>query len=68
MEHNIRVIGKKTYRMVMVFRHGLMGQSMKDIINRDKNMGKVLTYGVMAQNILVYGKKIEFQDMVYILG
>ena len=45
-----------------------MGLNMKDFIRKVKNMGKVLTLGVMDLNIQDNGQKIEFQEKELIPG
>jgi hypothetical protein len=65
---NMRDIGKMTYNMVMVLKHGLMDLSMRVTTMKARSMGKEHTPGVMDRNTLETGSITRLMDKEFTLG
>lgn len=64
----MKVFGKTIYRMDLVWKLGLMDQSMKETIKKERNMAQVPIHGPMDLNMLEIGWKTEFQEREPIPG
>jgi len=65
---NMKAIGIKTINMDMEFKLGLMEANMREITDKEKNMGKVNIHGRMGVIMMEIGNKIRLMDMEFIFG
>ena len=64
----MKVIGEMICSMAMELKHGLMDQSMKVTIMKERSMAKERTLGVTEVAMLVIGLTIKSMDKGFIPG
>jgi hypothetical protein len=62
MEPDMKVTGKMIFSMDKEKKHGLMDQSMKDNISKERNMDLELMPGMMVLSMKVNGMKIKLEE------